>query len=232
MSTEPHAPYLFVIDTTDYAGNFERELCAFITGRIGDCEVGREMSELFTEETGQEPFENVIGEADDHGCYRPVTIYPTPGWFNHGHGGHFKDGDEAAALLDYRQTVRESTMEDCYHVYLKDWRANPDSREGYQKSGWTEAKLEKACRDSEKEIEKADALKRVHKWPACLSVAISFETTPTVAQIALMKERAAQFAALPAKTYGGPPRGKRISKITGFRLIKQTIKRDTQETTL
>ncbi len=230
MSTELHAPYLFVIDTADYAGNFERELCAYVTGRIGDCEVGREMAALFEEEIGQEPFKNVTCEPDDHGCSRPATIYPTPGWFNHGQGGHFRDGDEAAALLDYRKAVRKFAMEDCYHVYLKDWRANPDSRERYQKSGWTEAKLEKACRDSEKEIEKADALKKVRKWPAYLSVAISFETEPTASQIALMKERADQFAALPAETYGGPPRGQRISQITSFRLIKQT--KQAEETTL
>ena len=34
--------YLFVIDTDSYSGNFEREMCAYCTGQIGDCEVGIE----------------------------------------------------------------------------------------------------------------------------------------------------------------------------------------------
>lgn len=28
--------YTFVIDTEQYAGNFEREICAFVTGRRGE----------------------------------------------------------------------------------------------------------------------------------------------------------------------------------------------------
>ena len=34
----------FIIDTDQYAGNFERELCAWTTGQIGECEVGKEYS--------------------------------------------------------------------------------------------------------------------------------------------------------------------------------------------
>ncbi len=34
--------YLFVIDTDTYAGSFEREICAYVTGQIGECEVGKE----------------------------------------------------------------------------------------------------------------------------------------------------------------------------------------------
>lgn len=145
MIDQPNAPYLFVIGTADYAGNFERELCAYITGRIGECEIGAEMATLFETETGQEPFENVVEEVNDHGCHRPATAY------------------------------------------------GPQGR----------------------------------------SVAISFETKPTAAQIALMKERAAQFAALPAPTYGAPgPADPRISQILGLRLIKQTITRKLEETIL
>ena len=28
--------FLLVIDTNSYAGNFERQLCAYVTGQIGD----------------------------------------------------------------------------------------------------------------------------------------------------------------------------------------------------
>ncbi len=42
MQEQPN-PYLFVIDTDTYAGNFEREMCAYVTGQIGECEVSRLM---------------------------------------------------------------------------------------------------------------------------------------------------------------------------------------------
>jgi hypothetical protein len=35
---------LFVVDTDTYAGNFEREMCAYITGQVGECEVGEEIA--------------------------------------------------------------------------------------------------------------------------------------------------------------------------------------------
>jgi hypothetical protein len=31
--------------------------------------------------------------ADDRGCYRPVSIYPTPGWFNSGMGDVYPDSE-------------------------------------------------------------------------------------------------------------------------------------------
>lgn len=34
--------YSFIIDTDKYAGNFERDMCAFLTGEIGECGVGDE----------------------------------------------------------------------------------------------------------------------------------------------------------------------------------------------
>ena len=136
------APYIFVIDTKDYAGNFERELCAYITGKVGQCEVGQEMAESFLEETKLIPFENVIEEPDEHGCYRPVTIYPS------------------------KNTSQYN------------------------------------------------------------SVAILFDSKPTKDQIDLMKKRALKFANLPSEWI---KTDKRISKITGFRLIKNTIKREEEK---
>lgn len=32
--------YSIVVETDSYAGNFEREMCAFMTGHIGECEAG------------------------------------------------------------------------------------------------------------------------------------------------------------------------------------------------
>ena len=65
------AKYAIVIKTDSYAGNFEREMCAYVTGHTGDCEVGEE----FVDEDIAEKFVNIIGnEQDDNGCYRPVAL--------------------------------------------------------------------------------------------------------------------------------------------------------------
>jgi len=71
--------YLFIINTDRYAGNFEREMCAYSTGVIGDCEVGDRQADDFIEtynKTIRDFFEkNIEQRPDDHGCYRPVEIY-------------------------------------------------------------------------------------------------------------------------------------------------------------
>ena len=71
--------YLFIINTDKYAGNFEREICAYSTGIIGDCEVGDKQADDFIEtfnKTICDLFErNIEHRPDDLGCYRPVEIY-------------------------------------------------------------------------------------------------------------------------------------------------------------
>jgi len=73
--------YTCRIDTNRYAGSFERPMCAFITGQIGECEVGRECMPLAEAELTQEVLEwfgdHIIQVSD--GCDRPVEIAPTPG---------------------------------------------------------------------------------------------------------------------------------------------------------
>jgi hypothetical protein len=101
--------YIFIVDTEDYSGNFERELIAYMTGEVGECGVGTEMAELaekesnaVIDENGDSLYEHcfdlpyVINFSDEHGCLRPATIFATPGWINNGNGSHFKiDSEEA-----------------------------------------------------------------------------------------------------------------------------------------
>ncbi len=91
--------YIFIIDTDSYSGNFEREMTAYLTGRTGECDVGREQATLFRNEVG-EGFDNVIDVANEHGCSRPCSIWTTPGWSNDGDGHFFQDGDEEKAQVD------------------------------------------------------------------------------------------------------------------------------------
>jgi hypothetical protein len=91
------APYVFVVDTDHYAGNFERPMVAYMTGAVGECEVGQEEADLF-EENGLflELTDKTSHELDDHGCARPASIWTTPGRYNNGNGKHF-DGNPTGA---------------------------------------------------------------------------------------------------------------------------------------
>lgn len=63
--------YAVIVRTDSYAGNFERELCAHLTGQIGECEVGEE----YVDSEVAEIFEDVVNQKpDDHACYRPVSL--------------------------------------------------------------------------------------------------------------------------------------------------------------
>jgi len=88
--------YIFVIDTDYYAGNFERNLCAYATGYVGECGVGRQMAQQFYEDMGlvdeghewngeelspedmRNPFDYISPEQDEDGCRRPVKVWKSP----------------------------------------------------------------------------------------------------------------------------------------------------------
>lgn len=87
--------FIFVIDTNTCAGNFERDLTAFCTGQYGECGIGQDLAEEFEINFPQKykEFYNIINRymPDEHGCGRPTTIWPTPGYWNNGNGKEFKD---------------------------------------------------------------------------------------------------------------------------------------------
>ena len=93
---------VFAIDTTDYSGNFEREMCAFVTGQVGECGVGDQFIDEALDEICEKSNDaynwlndHTVQEADDADspCYRPCSIWPTPGRVNNGSGGHFNEAD-------------------------------------------------------------------------------------------------------------------------------------------
>jgi hypothetical protein len=75
--------YTCRIDTTQYSGNFERQMVAFISGMVGDCDVGAECLEAaeaaLPVETAKWLVYNVMFTADGHGCHRPAEAVSTPG---------------------------------------------------------------------------------------------------------------------------------------------------------
>jgi hypothetical protein len=65
------AKFAIVIQTDSYGGNFEREMCAYTTGHIGECYVGANLVDvsIYDKFSGY-----ICEEADDSGCYRPVGL--------------------------------------------------------------------------------------------------------------------------------------------------------------
>lgn len=71
-----NSPYAIIINTDAYAGNFERDMCAFVTGSYGECGVGSELAELFHEEEGQDTFlSGITDSVSDGSCYRPCSMF-------------------------------------------------------------------------------------------------------------------------------------------------------------
>jgi len=190
--------YYFIIDTDKYSGNFERQMCAYITGQVGSCGVGKEIATYARKELKIEieRLNGLIGsELNEDGVYRPAKIYPTPNIYNNGMGFHFKAGEEDLAKEQYKKTLIEEFKELSEEEYADELK-----------------------RLSNKPID---------KYPAYQSVAIFLCLEPNKFDIRLLKERAEKFAKIcrngQAKTIGGSelllPKN---LNIIGFRLIEKT----------
>jgi hypothetical protein len=220
---EFNSNFAFIIDTEQYAGNFEREMCAYCTGQIGDCGVGDEFALLFNKEENisDDYFDNIAQESDEHGCARPCKIYPTEGWFNHGMGGHFREGQEKEALKHYIAAVEKYET-----PLLKQAEKNKVKLAGEKIQNWTIEGCGREIKGHSKRIKKANKLIKVRKYPAALSVAILFYKKPTKEQIDLIKRRAFKFNEARQKYYTEKydesfAKSFGQIKITGFRLIEQ-----------
>jgi len=164
----------FIIDTDSYAGNFEREMCAFMTGMIGDCEVGYEYAERFLEDYDHE-LDFITDKADENGCYRPVQIYPTPGLWNNGLGFSFTEGQEELALQKYKESMISYIEQNLKRL--------PESQ-----------KTADAIKEAQNKMKTCQEKTEVDKWDAYHSLVIHIHREPSPEEIQLLKERAEIFA--------------------------------------
>jgi len=202
MAAENVTSVVVAIDTNEYSGNFERPMCAFITGQVGDCGVGDELIENALEELAQDTFNNtlewieehIVSESDDHGCHRPASIWPTPGWYNNGMGKHYLDNPstEEQAIKDHYESVKAYSAGQLNMVNerLSTGNFEPDDKPG----GWTKEACERTKVRLESELVEAKSKTKPNKWPAYMSVAIFFDEVPPKEVIDVMMERALRFA--------------------------------------
>lgn len=91
-------PFAFVVDTEQYAGNFERLLGAWVTGRAGECGVGEK--EAASAQSAMDPTvrewldDHAMPVISDNGGTYYASIWATPGWFNDGLGNEWPDDSD------------------------------------------------------------------------------------------------------------------------------------------
>jgi len=204
--SEPFEGYMVVVDTDKYAGNFEREMGAFITGEIGECLVGEESQEVALRELDPDVKKwfgiNTAQVPDEHGCLRPVVIWPTPGWFNDGTGNGWRDG---ANEKEVRQKKIESAMRN-YMPYIK------RIEEGLDKEDNSEATIEDLSQRLKTYQEHIEMAKtgEIGRYASFQSVGIFFIVYPPKWIVEIIKERAEKFVK------------ERDINIEGFRIVNFT----------
>lgn len=217
MAPENPTSKIIIIDTTSYAGNFERELCAYVTGQYGECGVGDDLAEQASAEIRHIEWWNdhIAQEADDHGCRRPASIWATPGWFNNGNGGHYRDDP---ANYDAARAASVQSMKDYFELHeraIRDRLAREDFEPATKPGAWTK---EACLRTIESN---AASVRRVaesqHRYPAYLSVAIFVDEFPAKEVLDELRGRAEHFC----RNYKSFARFSSLETIdlTGFRLV-------------
>lgn len=209
MNTDAPAPWVFIIDTEQYSGNFERPLTAWITGQVGECGVGdteAKVANRVLPKAAKTWFEeHVLSLPDEHGCCRPTSIWETPGWFNDGHGNEWREGsDPEAVRAKYLASV---------HAYYDPLVIFAEEKMEIDPIWGSEAAIYRQNGIA------AEARGPGH-YPSYQSVAIFLDAEPPPDILALMKERADCY-----NLRKGREKWDTIITVIGFRLIQQEIKR-------
>lgn len=199
--------YIFIVDTDKYAGNFDRELVAYMTGQKSDYDnVGEEAARDFYLRHGvdgwmavdgenyhaRHPFDFVIEQPDENGIKRPSAVWVTPGWFNNGFAD-FRDGYEFVAK-EHRRVKCLEMAEQRRGVHQQDHARNEQK--------W-----------------RAAAEEPMIKIPCCMSVAIFMDRAPTDQEIEFLKMRSVKYHSwlITGNTWSSA----KDFKITGYRLIER-----------
>jgi hypothetical protein len=178
-----------IVDTNKYAGNFEREMCAYATGQIGECGVGAD--EVDENMPHAKWWDDHVIDQEDEGCYRPVALSPTPGYINDGMGGHYVDTPEN------RELAREAAVEKMIAYYKPQRDAIETHLELGDKSvkrgrGWTKESCLRAIKSMDDRVQQLRDRKQV--FPAYQSIEIEVSKPPHGIVMAHFESRIHEFA--------------------------------------
>lgn len=203
------AAHRIVVDTNAYAGNFERELCAYATGQLDETRRGERVLT-----SDQQPpvhsdwwAEHVVQEATAHDTLSPVEIAITPGWINNGHGGCYLD------LPENHEPARAAAKEaaKAFHAPAIE-KARRQLASGVYEQNWDEA----GCRRTIEAAENSIATAGDRFYPAYLSVAIAVDETPPKDVLEEFRDRVETFFAeiWPRHSFADA-----AVRVSGYRLI-------------
>lgn len=183
--------FRIIIDTNSYAGNFEREMCAYLTGQVGDCKVGEEIAEEVKEDGSlvhQEWWEKHVIQKEDEGCFRPVEIYSNPKYFNNGRGRSFPMSD-----TEKLAEVKSESLSSIKKTYAN--LKKPLEKQIIDNAFGSE-KEKKECEKQILNFDKQsfDLSKNWTPCPAYHSVCIFVDEKPPKAVLDELKKRVHQFA--------------------------------------
>ncbi|MDW9481301.1 hypothetical protein GOB57_21890 [Sinorhizobium meliloti] len=200
-----------IIDTESYAGNFERELCAYATGQVSAGSYARGIVEAFATDIRHLEWwsAHIVHERDDDYGEVLVSLVPTPGWFNDGGGGHHRDSstDTADAVAARTRVAHERAI----GVFQRKLEIGD-----FDGGAWTREKCESEIQRRQQELA-ALSVPRT-RCPAYLSVAIFVDEFPPAEVWDEFVERAKTFAenypAITKSAFAKP------FNITGFRKLE------------
>ena len=114
--------YKFIIDTNSYSGNFEREMCAYMTGTYDEFTmVGAELADTFSnEDISKEISNNILFVQNKHfpEVLTPVLLEKTPNRVNIGKG---RIVDENSI-----EAIKASKKYDAYESVAILFKENPE----------------------------------------------------------------------------------------------------------
>lgn len=216
MAPHSSSSGVILVDTTSYAGGFERELCAYATGHYGECGVGSEIASRVRHNIVHLAWweANIRNEPDDdRGCRRPAAVWATPGWFTVAGGGTWRDTPEnfeparQASIKGIRRDFEPETRQVRLRLAEEDFDAEGTGP-------WTkEACLRKLAADEEKILTFS-----TRRYPAQLTAAIFVAAAPPADVLAEFKERAAYFCAN-RDSISTRLLSRGVIELTGFRFI-------------
>lgn len=140
--------YSLVIDTDRNAQWFARDMCYYITGRVGKGEEKHSVLQVPQLSDLHKVWFNrdLVFLPCRDGISRPYSVVETPGWFHNGIGMVYKNGQELLATHDYNANITNYAAK--LMIDETEWR----KQHAY--------------------------MAHAPKWPAYLSMAIHLQSTP------------------------------------------------------
>lgn len=120
----PNCEYIILITTNCYAGHFEKDLTAYITGHTGECTTGIEAAEDFRKNVEDDTlFSELAFREDDEGYSMPCAV-----WRNNSIAIFFDEKPLPAEIAVMRQRIG------MYNQYREDSAQDPINIKFYELS--------------------------------------------------------------------------------------------------